>query len=85
MSAHIVREAARIIIRYGRIARNDDWTDDPGWRIQRVVVETDRIRATAGLRLVSATGNVARGCRELSAGQCKHVGTIALCRILLGE
>lgn len=68
MSAHVVREAARIIIRHGRIARNDDWTDDPCWRIQCVVVETDRIRATAGLRLVAATGNIARGRRELSAG-----------------
>ena len=85
MSADVVRVAAGVVVRDGRIARNDDRTDDPGWRIQRVVVETDRIRATAGLRLVSTTGDVARGCRELSASWCEHVGTIALCRILLGE
>jgi len=68
VSADVVRVAASVIVRDGRIVRNDDRTDDPGWRIQRIVVETDRIRATADLRLVSTTGNVARGFRELSAG-----------------
>jgi hypothetical protein len=68
MSTDIISVAAGVVVRYCRIAWNHGRSDDPGRRIQRVIVQTDSIIATTSLRFISATRDVARRGCELGAG-----------------
>jgi hypothetical protein len=79
----IVNVAAGVVVRYCRVAWNNGRTDDPGRRIQRVVVQTDSIIAATGLCLISATRDVARRGCELGAGRRQRIRAIALSCILL--